>query len=120
MTRKDQKSSVQYPTVRVRISIFIYKFMNVLRKYLLNLLISLDQLANTILGGDPDETISSRAGKRQRKGKLAYWLCRALHWIDPNHCRDAIEEDEGKNSLNSVLRDISPSKTPFSEKRKKP
>jgi len=73
--------------------------MTVLKKYLINVLISFDQLANTLLGGDPDETISSRAGKKQRKGKLAYWLCRALHWIDKDHCKDAIEKDEGKDSI---------------------
>ena len=73
--------------------------MNALKKYLWNILISFDQLANTILGGDPDETISSRAGKRQRKAKWAYWLCRMLHFIDYEHCKDAIEEDEGKNSV---------------------
>lgn len=73
--------------------------MIVLKKYLWNILISLDQLVNTILGGDPDETISSRIGKRQRKGKIAYWLCRMLHMIDPHHCRDAIEEDEGKDAV---------------------
>jgi len=32
-------------------------------KYLLNILISIDQLGNTFAGGDPDETISSRLGK---------------------------------------------------------
>lgn len=37
-----------------------------LKKYLYNILISLDQLGNTILGGDPDETISSRLGKNYR------------------------------------------------------
>lgn len=72
---------------------------NYMKKYFYNLFISLDQLLNTILGGDPDETISSRAGKKQRKGKLAYWLCRALHWIDHDHCNKAIEHDEGKDSI---------------------
>lgn len=32
-------------------------------KYIWNLLIAIDQLFNTILGGDPDETMSSRMGK---------------------------------------------------------
>lgn len=34
-----------------------------MKKYLYNILIGIDQLANAILGGDPDETISSRLGK---------------------------------------------------------
>lgn len=70
-----------------------------MKRYFWNILVSLDQFANTVLGGDPDETISSRAGKRQRKGKLAYWLCRALNWIDSSHCDKAIEPDEGKDSI---------------------
>jgi hypothetical protein len=37
------------------------------KRYVRNLLISLDQLANTILGGDPDETMSSRMGKHLKK-----------------------------------------------------
>lgn len=37
------------------------------KKYIWNLLISIDQLCNTILGGDPDETMSSRMGKHLAK-----------------------------------------------------
>jgi hypothetical protein len=70
-----------------------------LKKYFWNVLIALDQLANTLLGGDPDETISSRAGKRQRSGKLAYCICRVLHWIDRGHCDRVIEADEGKDAV---------------------
>ncbi|MDP4158147.1 MAG: hypothetical protein Q8911_00075 [Bacillota bacterium] len=36
-------------------------------KYFYNILIGIDQLCNTILGGDPDETISSRMGKHLAK-----------------------------------------------------
>jgi hypothetical protein len=63
------------------------------------LAIALDQLGNTILGGDPDETISSRSGKNQNRKRWAYILCRMLHWIDKDHCRDAIEKDEGKDAI---------------------
>ena len=69
--------------------------------YILNILLGIDQLANAILFGDPDETISSRMGKwiRDEEGgvrkKIAYVLCRMLHWFDKDHCLDAIENDEG-------------------------
>jgi hypothetical protein len=73
--------------------------------YLMRLLVSLDQHINTIFGGYPDETISSRLGKLKvrRKGKLRWrdWfgLAKPLDWvldkIDPNHSIDAIEHDEG-------------------------
>jgi len=76
-------------------------------KYMLNILIGLDQFGNSILGGDPDETISSRLGKLKiRHGGSIPWyrpLSKIVDWgldkIDPNHSIDAIEEDEGKDAL---------------------
>ena len=62
-----------------------------------HLAVSYDQLANTAFGGDEDETISSRAAKARLKGKR--WgciLCRFLDWLDPNHCTNSIEPDEGE------------------------
>ena len=61
------------------------------------LAVSYDQLANTAFGGDEDETISSRAAKARMRGKR--WgcvLCRFLDWLDPNHCTNSIEPDEGE------------------------
>jgi hypothetical protein len=76
-------------------------------KYLLNILIGIDQLGNTILGGDPDETISSRLGKLKVKhgGSIPWYrpLSKIVDWgldkIDPHHSIDAIEEDEGNNAI---------------------
>lgn len=69
-------------------------------KYFWNILISIDQLVNTILGGDPDETISSRLGKMKLKGsKFAYYMCKTLSLIDNRHCVKSIEEDEGKDTV---------------------
>ena len=67
------------------------------KQYFWNILISIDQLLNTLIGGDPDETISSRCGKR--KIKVCKWLCKALHMFDKNHCEESIEIDEGKREL---------------------
>lgn len=64
-------------------------------RYFWRILVSLDQLLNTILGGFPDETISSRAGKQRETSKLANGLCVILDKIDKNHCENNIEEDEG-------------------------
>lgn len=66
------------------------------KKYFWNILISIDQLANTLLFGNPDETISSRMGKQVREGKCkgCYFICKLLHRIDPEHCHNSIEEDE--------------------------
>lgn len=69
-------------------------------KYFWNILISIDQLINTIFGGDPDETISSRAGKDKLKGyKWAICLCWFLNKLDPKHCSKSIEEDEGDDKV---------------------
>lgn len=72
-----------------------------MKKYIWNILIAIDQLANTVLGGDPDETISSRAGKYVREGRgwFPCVLCKLLHFIDKNHCEKSIEEDEGKDRV---------------------
>ncbi|WP_042886341.1 hypothetical protein [Cupriavidus necator] len=70
-----------------------------MKRYLWNLLISFDQLVNTIAGGSPDETISSRAGKAMQQGRR--WgciLCRFLNWIDRDHCAKSIEPDEGTDA----------------------
>jgi hypothetical protein len=68
-------------------------------KYFWNILIAIDQLANTILGGDCDETISSRAGKKQKTALWAKVLCWLLNKIDTDHCKESIEEDEGDDAV---------------------
>lgn len=78
-----------------------------MKKYILNVLISIDQLGNTLAGGDPDETISSRLGKLKLKHggtipwthPLARIIDAGLEAIDLNHSIDAIEADEGKNQI---------------------
>jgi hypothetical protein len=70
-----------------------------LQKYLFNILISIDQFFNALFFGDPDETISSRCGKRRSTCRFCKWLCRHLDAIDKNHCSDAVEKDEGDQAL---------------------
>jgi len=75
-----------------------------IRNYLVRLLIALDQLANVILGGWPDETISSRCGRRFQ----AHWwwkmLGKVLNWIDPNHVYDAQKNERSGSHLPPELR----------------
>lgn len=75
--------------------------MKSVSRYLWNVLIWLDQGLNVLLGGDPDETLSSRMGKAVREDRcvLCKGLCWLLHLIDKNHCAKSIEEDEGKNEV---------------------
>lgn len=69
-----------------------------MKRYGLNILISLDQFANVLIGGEPDETISSRAAKNQHK-----WHWRIVGWvlekIYQGHLERSIEHDEGKDAL---------------------
>lgn len=68
------------------------------KRYAWNVLISLDQLANTLLGGYPDETLSSRMGKRVDSCKICKLMCKLLDLIDKDHCKKSIERDEGKSA----------------------
>lgn len=69
-----------------------------MKRYFWNVLIAIDQLGNALLGGDPDETISSRAAKNAH---LWHWhkLGLFLEWIDPGHMARALEKDEGKDAV---------------------
>ena len=67
-----------------------------------NLFTALDQLNNAALDGDPDETISSRCGKKlmaQEECKWCEWLCRTLDWGEKGHCKKAIDMGEGRNEV---------------------
>lgn len=69
-------------------------------KYAWNILVALDQLLNTILGGDPQETLSSRAAKARLKGKA--WgclLCRLLDRAQKDHCTKSLLPLEGSDAV---------------------
>jgi hypothetical protein len=69
----------------------------VLKPLWLRILLCIDQLGCVLfLNGCEDETISSRAGKAMLQGKT--WgciLCRALDFLQKDHCINSIEWDEG-------------------------
>lgn len=93
-----------------KLKLFILKLWPFVRRYLLNVLVGLDQLASALALGDPDETISSRLGKAVRGD---YGRVQATLWFIPmiavdvvfwpldgwGHCRRRIEEDEGKHAV---------------------
>jgi hypothetical protein len=70
-------------------------------KYLFNILLSLDQFANALLCGDPDETISSRVGKRHRFFEK---IIDTIFFFDKRHCEKSFEGDEGLNAVPSSQR----------------
>jgi len=81
--------------------------MKLLGRYCINVLLSLDQLLNSLLFGDPDETVSSRIGRIKVKwgGQVPFFrpvarlVDKILDRIDPGHSIDAIEDDEGEDGL---------------------
>lgn len=60
--------------------------------YVWDLLLAFDRLANAVLLGSPDETISSRMGRwsaRQDRGfkrRVGMLVCGVLDAVDPGHC----------------------------------
>ena len=71
------------------------------KKYIWNILISIDQFLNTLAFGDPDETISSRMGKHLAKHDCPFcnFMCGLLNKIQKDHCVKSIEKDEGKDAV---------------------
>lgn len=66
-----------------------------MRSYLRNVWLALDQLLNALTGGDPDETVSSRCGRRllATDCRLCGALCRMLDVFWPDHCIHNIIKD---------------------------
>lgn len=66
-------------------------------RYFKNILIGLDQFGNVVLGGSPDETISSRVWRRRRDSFIAKIAVNIIDWValkvfgQENHCRLSLE-----------------------------
>lgn len=58
------------------------------------ILVALDQLINTLIGGYADETLSSRAYRRRLRGKggCAWVIDHIFFWQD-EHCKTAYESE---------------------------
>jgi hypothetical protein len=71
--------------------------------YLLHVLIAIDQLANALLGGAADETLSARAWRAEAQGKVLGRVFRpmidAIFFFDPQHCRKAWLAEVHKQQL---------------------
>ena len=58
------------------------------------ILVALDQLVNTLIGGYADETLSSRAHRRRLRGKggCAWVIDHIFFWQD-EHCKASYESE---------------------------
>jgi hypothetical protein len=69
--------------------------------YAYKILLSLDQLLNTLLGGYPDDTLSARAwaNRRHRVWAIAVVIIDTIFAAIgyPNHCKDAYDEEVNRS-----------------------
>jgi hypothetical protein len=71
------------------------------------ILLAIDQLANALLGGWADETISSRAYRLQhgsRRWNLARLAIDALFFWQPDHCYEAYMSEVNRKQQDPELR----------------
>jgi hypothetical protein len=60
--------------------------------YIKRVLIGVDQLINSICNGNPDETISSRVGRRRDSAERFFaWIVDKLFFWDKDHTKNSIE-----------------------------
>ena len=72
-------------------------------RYLFNWLLLADLALNTLLGGDPFETVSSRLGRRNKNKenpcRPCQWICWALNLVDESHCANSAKNDRSKREV---------------------
>ena len=68
------------------------------KQYIFNQLIAFDQAINALTGGDPDETLSSRFGKRSKSNVVRKVIDTIFFWT-PDHTEKSVEPDEGKDAV---------------------
>lgn len=83
--------------------------MKSVQTYLIHIFIGFDQFFTTIVGGWPDETLSSYAYRmhQQRKPWGRFWMpvIDAMFFLQgPEHCRRAYESDKARMQMPPELR----------------
>jgi hypothetical protein len=69
---------------------------------MIQFLIAIDQLANTLAGGMSDETLSARAHRRaphSRRWAITRRVINALFWWQDDHCADSYESEHLRRQL---------------------
>lgn len=85
--------------VLLLLAVFVFRSKGMTDRAM-KIVISIDQTGNALLGGNMDQTISGRMGRRIEEGKaskIEIWICHALSAIDgrtDRHCVYSIERDE--------------------------
>lgn len=70
-------------------------------QYFFNVAVGIDQLGNTIIGGAPDETISSRCYRHSDDNRFAAVARKVIDFIfsiwEENHCYEAFKSEQERN-----------------------
>lgn len=76
-------------------------------RYLKNLLIALDQLVNALLGGWPDESLSSHCWRIEQEQGISWprKLVDALLFFDKDHCQESYENELERRQLPPSMRE---------------
>lgn len=81
-----------------------------IKNYMRNIAIAADQLANAMVAGSPDETVSSRvyrgavlAVHPNRAARMAYRTINALFFWQEDHCRAAYLREKQRAHLPDEL-----------------
>ena len=86
------------------------EFVVILKRYILNNAIALDQQFNTLLGGSPDETLSSRAYRTEQHQRILGRIFRPvidkIFWFEIKHCKKAYYSEINRLQLPSNMLDI--------------
>lgn len=70
-------------------------------KWLQQVALAVDQLANALIGGMADETLSSHAW-RSRDHRYWHWAYRFINWLwfwQDDHCRIAYENEKARKHM---------------------
>ena len=77
-------------------------------RYLIHILIAVDQCGTALVGGFPDESLSSYAWRMERQGKFAGKLFRplidSLFFWQENHCELSMNEERMRYQFPPELR----------------
>ncbi|MDM8227771.1 hypothetical protein [Parasutterella secunda] len=70
-------------------------------------LVALDQLANTFLGGYADETLSSRAYRHKKDGSRSWpaWVIDHIFFWQDEHCKASYESELERAQLPPEFRE---------------
>lgn len=79
-------------------------------KFLVNILVSIDQLFNTLAGGNPDVTISSHCYQKSVSSNDIRWqqlrilIDKTFAPIQSPHCEAAWHSDDDKDDTDNLIR----------------